>query len=99
MGAVKIGNKWVGEGHPCFTVAEIGINHNGSIEVAKQLIDAAIDAGADAVKFQKRTVEVVYEPEELAKPRKVDPSIIKNAFDRMTVEGRSEEHTSELQSH
>ena len=81
MGAVKIGNKWVGEGYPCFTVAEIGINHNGSIEVTKQLIDAAVDAGADAVKFQKRTVEVVYTPEELAKSRKVDPSIIKNAFD------------------
>jgi len=87
MGAVKIGNKWVGEGHPCFTVAEIGINHNGSIEVTKQLIDAAVDAGADAVKFQKRTVEVVYTPEELAKSRKVDSSIIKNAFDRMNVEG------------
>ena len=87
MGAVKIGNKWVGEGYPCFIVAEIGINHNGSINIAKQLIDAAVEAGADAVKFQKRTVEIVYTPEELAKPRKVDPSIIQNAFDRMFIEG------------
>ncbi len=87
MGAVKIGDKWVGDGNPCFTVAEIGINHNGSIEVVKQLIDAACLAGASAVKFQKRTVGIVYTPEELAKPRKVDPSIIKNAFGRMVIEG------------
>lgn len=87
MGAVKIGNKWVGEGYPCFIVAEIGINHNGSVEIAKQLIDVAVEAGADAVKFQKRTVEVVYNSEELSKNRKVDTSIIKNAFDRTIVEG------------
>lgn len=67
--AVKIGNKWVSEDNPCFVVAEVGINHNGSLEIAKKMIDAAIDAGADAVKFQKRTVEIVYTPEELAKPR------------------------------
>jgi len=67
--AVKIGNKWVGEKHPCFVVAEIGINHNGSLEITKKLIDAAIEAGCDAVKFQKRTVGVVYTAEELAKPR------------------------------
>ncbi len=67
--AVKIGDKWVGEGYPCFVVAEIGINHNGSLEIAKKLIGAAVEAGADAVKFQKRTVEIVYTAEELAKPR------------------------------
>jgi len=66
---VKIGSRIVGDGHPCFIVAEIGINHNGSVELAKKLIDAAVHAGCDAVKFQKRTVEVVYSPEELAKPR------------------------------
>ncbi|MDP3741138.1 MAG: N-acetylneuraminate synthase family protein [bacterium] len=66
---VKIGNRLVGEGHPCFIVAEIGINHNGDLEIAKKLIDAAVEAGCDAVKFQKRTVDVVYMPEELAKPR------------------------------
>ncbi|MBI2635384.1 MAG: N-acetylneuraminate synthase family protein [Parcubacteria group bacterium] len=56
--AVKIGSKWIGEGHPCFIVAEIGINHNGSLEIAKQLVDAAAIAGVDAVKFQKRTPEL-----------------------------------------
>ena len=66
---VDIGNHRVGDGHPCFLVAEIGINHNGNVEIAKKLIDVAALGGCDAVKFQKRTVEVVYSPEELAKPR------------------------------
>ncbi len=52
-----------------FIIAEIGINHNGDVEIAKQLIDGAIFAGCDAVKFQKRTVEKVYSKEELDKPR------------------------------
>jgi len=66
---VKISSKWVGEGEPCFIVAEIGINHNGSVEIAKELIDTAVSAGCDAVKFQKRTVDIVYTKEELDKPR------------------------------
>lgn len=52
-----------------YIIAEIGINHNGSLELAKQLIRAAKDCGADAVKFQKRTVDLVYTPAELAAPR------------------------------
>lgn len=66
---VKIGNKWVGDGYPTFVTAEIGINHNGDLNIAKKLIDMAVFAGCDAVKFQKRTVEDVYTPEELARPR------------------------------
>jgi len=66
---MKIGNTEVGDGHPCYIVAEIGINHNGSIDQAIQLIAAAKDAGCSAVKFQKRTVDVVYTAEELARPR------------------------------
>ena len=66
---VKIGNKIVGDDYPCYIVAEIGINHNGSLEIAKKIIDEAVDAGCDAVKFQKRTIEIVYTPEELARPR------------------------------
>lgn len=66
---VRIGKKFVGEGHPCYIIAEIGINHNGDIDLAKRLISVAVAAGCDAVKFQKRTVDVVYTPEELAKPR------------------------------
>ena len=66
---VKIGTKIVGDGYPCFIVAEIGINHNGDPAIARRLIDAAVAAGCDAVKFQKRTIEVVYPAEELARPR------------------------------
>ena len=54
---VRIGEKWVGAGAPVFVIAEIGINHNGSLELAKRMIDGALLAGADAVKFQKRTPE------------------------------------------
>ena len=54
---VNIGNKLVGDGHPVYVIAEIGINHNGSIDLAKRLIHGAVQAGCDAVKFQKRTPE------------------------------------------
>ena len=66
---VAIGNKVVGDGHPCFIIAEIGINHNGDIDLARRLISVAVAAGCDAVKFQKRTIDVVYSAEELARPR------------------------------
>jgi N-acetylneuraminate synthase len=66
---VRIGSKLVGEGQPCYIIAEIGINHNGDLDLAKRLISVAVAAGCDAVKFQKRTVDVVYTGEELAKPR------------------------------
>lgn len=69
MAEVKIHNVPVGDGHPCFVIGEIGINHNGEIGIAKKLIDVAEAAGCNAVKFQKRTVDVVYTPEELDKPR------------------------------
>ncbi len=55
---VKIGNQLVGEGQPIFVIAEIGINHNGSIEIAKKMIEGAVFAGCNAVKFQKRTPEI-----------------------------------------
>lgn len=55
---VRIGSRKVGAGEPVFVIAEIGINHNGSLEIAKKMIDGAVAAGADAVKFQKRTPEV-----------------------------------------
>ena len=50
---VSIGSRLVGEGQPCFVIAEIGINHNGDLALAKQLMNASKEAGADAVKFQK----------------------------------------------
>lgn len=66
---IRLGSKVVAPGRPCYVVAEIGINHNGDIDLAKKLINVALGAGCDAVKFQKRTIDVVYSPEELAKPR------------------------------
>lgn len=60
---LRIGDKMVGDGHPTYVVAEIGINHNGDMDIAKALIDAAANAGCDAVKFQKRTPELAVPPE------------------------------------
>jgi N-acetylneuraminate synthase len=55
---VRIGDRLVGDGEPVFIIAEIGINHNGSLDLARKLIDGAAEAGCDAVKFQKRTPEL-----------------------------------------
>jgi N-acetylneuraminate synthase len=58
VSTVNIGQRSIGDGEPVYVIAEIGINHNGDVEVARQLIDVAVDAGCDAVKFQKRTPEI-----------------------------------------
>lgn len=55
---INLGNRSVGDGHPTYVIAEIGINHNGSVDIAKIMIDGASKAGADCVKFQKRTPEL-----------------------------------------
>ncbi len=55
---VSIGNRKIGDGHPAYIIGEIGINHNGDIDVAKKLMEVAKKSGADAVKFQKRTPEL-----------------------------------------
>ena len=60
---VTLGDRPVGPGHPTYIVAEIGINHNGDVELAKKLMLAAKDAGVDAVKFQKRTPELCVPPD------------------------------------
>jgi N-acetylneuraminate synthase len=52
---IKLGKRWIGNGNPTYIIAEIGINHNGSLDLAKRLIEGAAEAGCDAVKFQKRT--------------------------------------------
>jgi N-acetylneuraminate synthase len=61
---IRIGDRLIGDGHPTYIVAEIGINHNGDLKIAKELIDAAAHAGVDAVKFQKRTPELCVPPEQ-----------------------------------
>ena len=60
---ISIGSRQIGEGQPVYVIAEIGINHNGDLEIAKNLMDVAASAGCDAVKFQKRTPELCV-PEE-----------------------------------
>lgn len=67
--SVSISGQMIGVGNPCYVVAEIGINHNGDIGIAKKLIDVAVNSGCSAVKFQKRTVDVVYSAAELARFR------------------------------
>jgi len=65
---VKIGAKVVGEGYPSFFIAEIGLNHNGEVAIAKKLIDIAVTSGADAVKFQKRDIDGMLTKEAQDKP-------------------------------
>lgn len=66
---IKIGDRCVGEGCPTYVVAEIGINHNGELDIAKKMILAAYMAGVDAVKFQKRTPELCVPPEQRGQMR------------------------------
>jgi len=60
MSVIKIGDRLVGDGQPTYIIAEIGVNHNGFLDLALKLIDVAVDAGADAVKFQKRDLSQLY---------------------------------------
>ncbi len=66
---IQIGTKTIGDGYPTYLVAEIGINHNGDLEIAKMMIDAAAKNGMDAVKFQKRTPELCVPPEQRTQMR------------------------------
>ena len=72
MKTIKIGGKEIGSGRPVFIVAEIGLNHNGDIDIAKKLIDVAVLSGCDAVKFQKRTPELCV-PEEYKNVKRETP--------------------------
>ena len=67
-----VGERNIGPGHPVFVIAEVGLNHNGSIARAYELIDAAADAGADAVKFQKRSLADVYQKKILDNPNSAE---------------------------
>ena len=79
---IKLGNHEIGPGRLPFVVAEIGINHNGDLSITKNLIDEVVLAGCGAIKFQKRTIPIVYSPEELVKPRLVDKNLLKKAVER-----------------
>lgn len=65
---IKIGDRVIGEGYPCYFIAEAGVNHNGSVELAKRLVDEAFNAKVDAVKFQKRTINDILIADALNQP-------------------------------
>lgn len=89
---VKIGDRVVGDGHPTYIVAEIGINHNGSVDIAKLLIDAAVKAGVDAVKFQKRTPEICTPRDQWDKMRETPWGYIRYIDYRHKVEFGQDEY-------
>ncbi len=99
---VKIGSHWVGDSHPTYVVGEVGINHNGDIEIAKSLMNAAKKAGVDAVKFQKRTPEICVPLEQQSQMRETPWGYIsyleyryKTEFDREAYQ-EIDRHAKEL---
>ena len=90
--SVRITDRYVGEGYPTFIIAEIGINHNGDLEIAKKLIDAAAVAGCDAVKFQKRTPELCVPPEQRDVMRETPWGLINYLEYRHRIEFGQEEY-------
>ncbi len=89
---IQIGNRKVGDGHPTYIVGEIGINHNGDIDIAKKLIDTAKWAGLDAVKFQKRTPEICVPPEQQTRMRETPWGYISYLDYRYKVEFELEQY-------
>jgi N-acetylneuraminate synthase len=83
---VDIGGRAVGDGQPAYVVAEIGINHNGDVELAKQLVDVAVEAGCDAVKFQKRTPELCVPLEQRDIPRETPWGVVTYLEYRQRIE-------------
>jgi N-acetylneuraminate synthase len=88
----KIGNRLVGDGHPAYIIAEIGINHNGDLNIAKQMIDAAIHARVDAVKFQKRTPAIATPPDQQNQMRETPWGYITYLDYRYKVEFDAEQY-------
>jgi N-acetylneuraminate synthase len=68
MNRIKIGDRFIGEGESTFIIAEIGLNHNGQLSLAKKLIDIAVESKVDAVKFQKRDLSSLYKHDILENP-------------------------------
>lgn len=91
--AVNLKDRSVGDGCPCYFIAEIGINHNGSLEIAKKLIDVAKASGCDAVKFQKRNPEKCVPAEVRDKMRETPWGYITYLDYRYKVEFGAEEFT------
>ncbi len=89
---IKLGGRMVGDGHPIYIIAELGINHNGSLDLAKQMVDAAQHAGVDAIKLQKRTPEVATPPEQQKQMRETPWGYITYLEYRRKVEFGEEQY-------
>ena len=89
---IKLGDRLVGDGFPAYIVAEIGINHNGDLDMAKEMILAAKQAGVDAVKFQKRTPELCVPPEQRGQMRETPWGYITYLDYRYKVEFSAEQY-------
>tara|TARA_B110000046_G_scaffold61562_2_gene69174 strand:- start:5258 stop:6127 length:870 start_codon:yes stop_codon:yes gene_type:complete len=89
---VKVWDKTIGDGHPVYIIGEIGLNHNGSMDLAKQLIDLAKMAGCDAVKFQKRTPEICVPMDQRDKMRETPWGYITYMDYRYKVEFEKKEY-------
>lgn len=89
---IALGERLIGGTQPVYIVAEIGLNHNGSVDIAKQLIDAAVLAGCDAVKFQKRTPEVCVPLEQRDVLRETPWGVITYLEYRYKVELRKDDY-------
>jgi len=82
---IKVGNRKIGDGHPCFIIAEAGSNHNGKLNLAKKLIDVATEAGADAVKFQTFRASKLYVPNAGSSDYLNDPTPIYKIIESMEM--------------
>jgi N-acetylneuraminate synthase len=89
---IKFGSRMMGDDHPAYIIAEVGINHNGDLDVAKKIIDAAVHAGADAVKFQKRTPEICTPPDQQKQMRETPWGYITYLDYRYKVEFGEEQY-------
>lgn len=100
MGKVKIAGKLIGEGEPCFIIAEAGVNHNGNIDLARKLIVVAKEAGADAVKFQTfRAEELLTRSAEKAAYQKETTPSEESQYDMIKKLELSEKDFEELFTH
>ncbi len=89
---IKFGKRMMGDGYPTYIIAEAGINHNGNLDIAKKIIDAAAHAGADAVKFQKRTPEICTPPDQQTQMRETPWGYITYLDYRYKVEFDKEQY-------
>jgi N-acetylneuraminate synthase len=94
MATVRIGDRYVGEGQACYLIGEIGINHNGDVEIAKKLIELAKASGCDAVKFQKRTPDLCVPRNQRDIPRETPWGLISYIEYKKKVEFSEEEYSA-----